>query len=36
MKINSTISHGSPPLFDGENYEVAAIRMTIHLEALDL
>ena len=26
----------TPPVFDGENYQAWAVRMTVHLEALDL
>ena len=26
----------TPPVFDGENYQVWAVKMTVHLEALDL
>jgi hypothetical protein len=36
MDSESIISHGSPLIFNGENYETWAIKMTIHLEALDL
>jgi len=36
MKTNSIISHGSPPVFNGDNNETWTIRMTILLEALDL
>jgi hypothetical protein len=36
MDSETIISHGSPPIFNGENYETWAIRMTVHLEALDL
>jgi len=36
MKIDSIILHRSPPVFNGDNYETWVIRMTIHLEALDL
>ena len=30
MKTETTNSHGSPPIFYGDNYETGAIRMTIH------
>ena len=36
MDSETIISHDSPPIFNGENYETWAIRMTVHLEALDL
>ena len=36
METETTISHVAPPVFDGENYQVWAIRMIVHLEALDL
>jgi len=36
MDSETIISHGSPLIFNGENYETWAIRMTVHLEALDL
>ena len=36
MKIDSIISHGSPLIFNGDNYKTWAIRMTVYLEALDL
>ncbi|XP_061967024.1 uncharacterized protein LOC133690777 [Populus nigra] len=36
MDSETIISHGSPPIFNGENYETWAIRMTVYLEALDL
>ena len=36
IDFESIISHGSPPIFNGENYETWAIRMTVHLEPLDL
>jgi hypothetical protein len=36
IKANSIISHGLPPVFNNDNYETWAIRITILLEALDL
>jgi len=36
MKANSIISHGSPPVFNSDNYETWTIRITVLLEALDL
>ncbi|KAJ8747411.1 hypothetical protein K2173_013015 [Erythroxylum novogranatense] len=32
----TSFSHLPPPVFDGQNYQAWAIRMTVHLEALDL
>jgi len=34
--MNSETSFLTPPVFNGENYQAWAIRMTVHLEALDL
>ncbi|KAM3284440.1 hypothetical protein P3S67_023239 [Capsicum chacoense] len=34
--MNSETSFLIPPIFNGENYQAWAIRMTVHLEALDL
>ncbi|XP_075080577.1 uncharacterized protein LOC142166063 [Nicotiana tabacum] len=34
--MNSESSFLTPPVFNGENYQAWAIRMTVHLEALDL
>lgn len=34
--MNCETSFLTPPLFNGENYQARAIRMTVHLEALDL
>lgn len=36
METETTISHVIPPIFYGDNYQAWAIRMTVHLEALDL
>jgi len=36
MDSESIILHGSPQIFNSENYETWFIRMTVHLEALDL
>ena len=36
MEIETTFSHVAPPIFDGDNYQAWAVRMTVHLEALDL
>ena len=36
METNSTISHGLPSVFNGDNYKAWVIRMTVHLEILDL
>ena len=36
METETAVSHGSPPSFNSENYETWAIRMKVHLEALDL
>ena len=35
METETTISHGSPPSFNSENYETWAIRLKVHLEVLD-
>ena len=35
METETTFSHVAPPIFDGDNYQAWAVRMTIHLEALD-
>ncbi|XP_027165972.1 uncharacterized protein LOC113765933 [Coffea eugenioides] len=32
----SLFNHVDPPVFDGQNYQAWAVRMTVHLEALDL
>ncbi|XP_027060902.1 uncharacterized protein [Coffea arabica] len=32
----SLFNHVNPPVFDGQNYQAWAVRMTVHLEALDL
>uniref|UniRef100_A0A0V0HQR7 Putative ovule protein n=1 Tax=Solanum chacoense TaxID=4108 RepID=A0A0V0HQR7_SOLCH len=34
--MNCETSFLTPPIFNGENYQAWAIRMTVHLEALDL
>lgn len=34
--MDSESSFLTPPVFNGENYQAWAIRMTVHLEALDL
>lgn len=36
METETTISHISLPIFDGANYEAWGIRITVHIEALDL
>nr|GMD07934.1 Retrovirus-related Pol polyprotein from transposon TNT 1-94 [Ipomoea batatas] len=36
MDIENNFSQMSPPIFDGENYQAWAVRMTVHLEASDL
>ena len=36
MEGETSYTAGSPPIFDGEEYELWAARMTAHLEALDL
>ncbi|RVX02815.1 Retrovirus-related Pol polyprotein from transposon TNT 1-94 [Vitis vinifera] len=36
METETTFSHVAPPIFDGDNYQAWAVRMTVHLEALDL
>ncbi|XP_031131830.1 uncharacterized protein LOC116033212 [Ipomoea triloba] len=36
MDIENNVSQMSPPIFDGENYQAWAVRMTVHLEASDL
>ena len=36
METETTISHVAPLVFDGDNYQAWGIKMTIHLEALDL
>ncbi|XP_006601625.1 uncharacterized protein [Glycine max] len=36
MEGETSYTAGSPPFFDGEEYELWAARMTTHLEALDL
>jgi hypothetical protein len=36
IETDSIISQDSPPVFNGDNYEAWAIRMTVHLETLDL
>ena len=36
MEADTSFTQVSPPQFNGDNYEARAIRMTVHLEALDL
>nr|XP_048323417.1 uncharacterized protein LOC125420686 [Ziziphus jujuba var. spinosa] len=36
MEAETTFSHIAPPIFDGDNYQAWAIKMMVHLEALDL
>nr|GLL34235.1 Retrovirus-related Pol polyprotein from transposon TNT 1-94 [Ipomoea trifida] len=36
MDMENNFSQMSPPIFDGENYQAWAVRMTVHLEASDL
>ncbi|RVW91832.1 Copia protein [Vitis vinifera] len=36
METETTFSHVAPPIFDDDNYQAWAVRMTVHLEALDL
>ncbi|XP_015896297.2 uncharacterized protein LOC107430027 [Ziziphus jujuba] len=36
MEVETTFSHVVPPVFDGDNYQAWAIKMIVHLEALDL
>ena len=36
METETTFSQVVPPVFVGDNYQAWAIRMTVHLEALDL
>ncbi|XP_075507299.1 uncharacterized protein LOC142544102 [Primulina tabacum] len=36
METETSFSHIAPPIFDGDNYQVWAIKMTTYLEALDL
>ncbi|XP_038991289.1 uncharacterized protein LOC120114433 [Hibiscus syriacus] len=36
MKVEASFSSISPPVFDGENYQMWAVRMETYLEALDL
>ncbi|RVW91771.1 hypothetical protein CK203_045886 [Vitis vinifera] len=36
METKTTFSHVAPPIFYGDNYQAWVVRMTVHLEALDL
>ncbi|XP_022877125.1 uncharacterized protein LOC111395384 [Olea europaea var. sylvestris] len=36
MEGEASFSHIAPPIFDGENYQLWAVRMETYLEALDL
>jgi len=36
MEVEESFSEVAPPVFDGENYDLWAIRMESYLEALDL
>ncbi|KAL4280510.1 hypothetical protein GQ457_03G037790 [Hibiscus cannabinus] len=36
MEIETSFSQISPPIFDGENYQLWTVRMETYLEALDL
>ncbi|KAJ8751610.1 hypothetical protein K2173_016861 [Erythroxylum novogranatense] len=36
MEIELQLSQGAPPIFDGENYQVWAVRMKAHLDAMDV
>jgi len=36
METETNFSHVAPPIFDGENYDLWAVRMESYLEALDL
>ncbi|KAK8306218.1 hypothetical protein V6Z11_D03G112700 [Gossypium hirsutum] len=36
MEADTTFSHIVLPIFDGDNYQVWAVRMTIYLNAMDL
>ncbi|XP_073263046.1 uncharacterized protein [Populus alba] len=36
MDSESSFTHNSPPIFNGENFQLWAVRMETHLEALDL
>ncbi|KAH7576626.1 hypothetical protein JRO89_XS01G0120000 [Xanthoceras sorbifolium] len=36
MEAESSLPHLTPPVFDGENYQLWAVRMETYLEALDL
>ena len=36
MEAEAGFSHIAPPIFDGENYQIWAVRMEAYLEALDV
>jgi hypothetical protein len=36
METKTNFSHVAPPIFDGENYDLWAVRMEYYLEALDV
>ena len=36
MDVESNFSQVAPPLFNGENYDLWAVKMEAYLEALDL
>ena len=36
MEAEASFSHISSPIFEGENYQLWAVRMETYLEALDL
>jgi hypothetical protein len=36
MEAEASFSHITSPIFDGENYQLWAVKMEIYLEALDL
>ena len=36
METETQLSQGAPPIFDGDNYQVWAVRMKAHLDAMDV
>ncbi|KAK5830757.1 hypothetical protein PVK06_014552 [Gossypium arboreum] len=36
VEASSSFSSISPPVFDGDNYQVWAVRMEVYMEALDI
>ena len=36
MEVEASFSQVAPPVFDGKNYDLRAVRMESYIEALDL